>query len=96
MLTFNDLIFNDHFGGINASHAFDNGWAISVSAGKMPYSTPRENHQHAHNYSSFEVAVFNPQGEFAINEILKDKLWDVAGWQGRDDIDNIIEVISNI
>jgi hypothetical protein len=42
MIQFKDLIFKDHFGGINANQQFDNGWKISVSAGKFAYSTPRE------------------------------------------------------
>ena len=42
--------------------------------------------------SSFEIAIFNPKGDFATSEVLQIDD-DVAGWQGREDINNIIEMI---
>jgi hypothetical protein len=92
MIQFKDLIFKDHFGGINANQQFDNGWKISVSAGKFAYSTPREDLGDAAKFSSFEIAIFNPDSEFATSELLQIDD-DVAGWQGREDINNIIEMI---
>ncbi len=92
MTTFNDLIFKDHFHMINAHHVFDNNWEISVSAGSGNYCTPRESNLDSSAYSSFEVAIFNPNGDFATSEVLQiDDV--VVGWQGREDINNIIEMI---
>jgi len=92
MITFKDLIFKDHLGGINAHHVFDNDWEISVAAGEMAYSSPREDGLDSSQFSSFEVAIFNPNGDFATSEVLQIDD-DVAGWQGREDINNIIEMI---
>lgn len=92
MTTFKDLIFKNRLGGINAHHVFDNDWEISVAAGKIAYSSPREDGLDSSQFSSFEIAIFNPNGEFATSEILQIDD-DVAGWQGREDINNIIEMI---
>jgi hypothetical protein len=42
MKVFKDLVFKDKLGGgIGALIDFDNGFSISVIAGRMAYSTPR-------------------------------------------------------
>lgn len=92
MTTFNDLIFKNHDYMINAHHVFDNNWEISVSAGSGNYCTPRESNLDSSAYSSFEVAIFNPNGDFATSEVLQIDD-DAVGWQGREDINNIIEMI---
>jgi hypothetical protein len=92
MTTFKDLIFKDHFHMINAHHVFDNDWEISVSAGSGNYCTPREDLGQPELFSSFEVAIFNPNGDFATSEVLQIDD-DAVGWQGREDINNIIEMI---
>ena len=92
MTQFKDLIFKDHHHMINAHHVFDNNWEISVSAGVGAYSTPREDLKNQESFSSFEIAIFNPKGDFATSEVLQIDD-DVVGWQGREDINNIIEMI---
>ena len=92
MIQFKDLKFKDNFGGISAHHTFDNAWQISVAAGKMAYSTPREDGLDSTQFSAFEVAVFDPHGNFATGQLLQIDD-DVVGWQGREDINNIIEMI---
>ena len=92
MTQFKDLIFKDHHHMINAHHVFDNNWEISVSAGVGAYSTPREDLKNQESFSSFEIAIFNPKGDFATGEVLQIDD-DVVGWQGREDINNIIEMI---
>lgn len=92
MIQFKDLKFKDNFGGINANHKFDNGWEISVAAGRMAYSTPREDGLDSSAYSSFEVAIFNPNGDFATKDLLQADD-DVVGWCGREDVNNMIEMI---
>ncbi len=92
MTQFKDLIFKDHFHMINAHHVFDNDWEISVSAGSGNYCTPREDLGQPELFSSFEVAIFNPNGDFATKDLLQADD-DVVGWCGREDINNIIEMI---
>ena len=92
MTQFKNLIFKDHNYLINAHHVFDNNWEISVSAGVGAYCTPREDLKNQESFSSFEIAIFNPKGDFATSEVLQIDD-DVVGWQGRKDINNIIEMI---
>jgi hypothetical protein len=93
MITFKDLIFKKtHSHMINAHHVFDNDWEISVSAGSGIYCAPKEDLGDPKLFSSFEVAIFNQNGSFATSEVLQIDD-DVVGWQGREDINNIIEMI---
>jgi len=92
MTQFKDLIFKDHNYMLNAHHVFDNNWEISVSAGSGAYCTPREDIKDPGSFSSFEIAIFNPEGDFATKDVLQIDD-DVVGWQGREDINNIIEMI---
>ena len=94
MTQFKDLIFKDHHHMINAHHVFDNEWEISVSAGNGAYSTPREDLKNQESFSSFEIAIFNPKGDFATSEVLQIDD-DVVGWCERDDINNMIEMIAD-
>ena len=92
MIQFKDLIFKDHFHMINAHHVFDNDWEISVSAGSGNYCTPREDLGQPELFSSFEVAIFNQNGDFATKDLLQAND-DVIGWCGREDVNNMIEII---
>ena len=92
MTTFNDLLFKDHDYMINAHHVFDNNWEISVSAGSGNYCTPREDLGQPELFASFEVAIFNTNGDYATKDLLQAND-DVIGWCGREDINNIIEMI---
>ena len=94
MTTFNDLIFKDHDYMINAHHVFNNNWEISVSAGSGNYCTPREDLGQPELFASFEVAIFNPNGDFATKDLFQADD-DVVGWCGRDDIDDIIAMVAN-
>jgi len=97
MKTFNDLIFKDNLGAINAKHVFDNKYEISVSAGQIPYSTPRKDNLDSSRYSSFEVAIFNEHGEFVTSDILGSDINEaVLGWQSRGEINTMMILIANI
>jgi hypothetical protein len=98
MKKFNDLVFQVSIGGgVAAVEEFDNGLVLSVVAGRIAYSTPREDDLDSSQYSSFEVAILDSDGEFVTRDILQiDNLQidsDVLGWQGREEINNIMEII---
>ena len=95
MTQFKDLVFHSNIsGGINSRTDFDNGFSISVIAGRMAYSTPREDKDSSDDFSSFEVAVFAPDGEFTREFFPENHDDDVLGWQSRKDINSIIEKIN--
>ena len=95
MIQFKDLIFHSNrTGGINSRTDFDNGFSISVIAGQMAYSTPREDKDSSDEFFSFEVALFAPDGEFTREFFPEDHIDDVLGWQSRKDINSIIEKIN--
>ncbi len=90
-MKFTDLEFTiNHLGGMGATHTFDNGVEISVQASEVNYCHPRRNDLWEHEYSSFEVAIFNSNNEFITRDYIKDANDDVLGWQDRDAIDSLI------
>ena len=95
MKKFENLRFKPFNNGVNAHHIFDNKFEISVSASKFAYCTPREDNLDSSQYTSFEVAIINPDGEFCTGEVLHIED-SVIGWQGREQITNIIETINKL
>ena len=100
MKVFKDLEFKKRsyersYGGILATEEFDNEFSISVIAGRIAYSTPRKNKDSPDDFSSFEVAVFTPDGEFTREFFPKDHNDDVLGWQERDQINELMLLIQN-
>lgn len=91
MKTFKDLVFSANgTGGINSRTDFDNGFSLSVIAGGIAYSTPREDSTDPDHFSKFEVAVFGPNGDFTQEFFPEDHDDDVMGWQTRADINTIM------
>ena len=96
MKSFKDVIFKKHRldkGHIQGLLMLDNGIELSVVAGSGMYSAGKDGVRGAVNNvkdaSSFEVAIFDQDGEFIQAE--HDM---VLGWQSREDIDNIIKKLS--
>jgi len=96
MKVFKDLVFHSNpSGGINSRTGFDNGFSISVIAGGMAYSTPREDKDSADDFASFEVAVFAPDGDFTREFFPEDHADDVLGWQERGQINALMLLIQS-
>ena len=94
MKVFKDLVFSaNRTGGVNSRTDFDNGFSLSVVAGGIAYSTPREDNTDPDFFSEFEVAVFNDRGEFTREFFPEDHNDDVMGWQSRADINTIMLLI---
>jgi len=93
-MKFEDLEFTRNpLGGMGATHTFDNGIMISVQASESHYCSPRKNDLREHEYSSFEVAIFNSDNEFLTRDYIEDADDDVFGWAKRYDIDSIMAKI---
>ncbi len=94
--TFESLIDfkpND-FGGFGCTKKLLNGFKISVQCGKFNYCAPRENLNSPTDYSSFEVAVFNANGDWVTSDFFEDcSRDDVKGWTNRHEIVSAIEQI---
>ena len=96
MKRFKDLVFPpNRTGGVNSRMDFDNGFSISVIAGSIAYSTPREDNVDPDFFSEFEVAVFNDRGEFTREFFPEDHSDDVLGWQDREEINTLISKIQS-
>ncbi len=96
MKVFKDLVFHsNHTGGINSRMDFDNGFSISVIAGQMAYSTPREDKDSPDDFSTFEVAVFAPDGDWATKDFVPDHHDDVLGWQDRGQINALMLLVQS-
>ena len=95
MTTFKDLKFEKKWNGVGSHHTFDNGITLSVQAGIGIYSTPRENHSSAEDYSSFEIAMWDKDGEWVTQDIVPGHNDDVVGYVSRENIDEIISLIES-
>jgi len=96
MKVFKDLVFGERLGGgLGARMDFDNGFSISVVAGKMAYSTPREDKDSPDDFLSFEVAVFAPNGDWATKQFVPDLDDNVLGWQDRGQINALMLLIQS-
>ena len=96
MKTFRDLVFHKNgTGGINSRTDFDNGFSISVIAGGLAYSTPREDKDSPDDFEAFEVAVFAPDGDFTREFFPEDVNDDVLGWQERGQINALMLLIQS-
>ena len=85
--TFDDLDFGPHpigRGGVQAKIKFDNDYEISVVGGALGL--------YGNGTTSFEVAIFTPEGEF-----YQSPNWDdqVMGWLDKDSITKIMSNIQN-
>ena len=97
MKVFKDLQFKSRkfSGGVGATMTFDNGFEISVQAGSIPYSTPREDLKSPDDFVSFEVGVIAPNGDWATKEFIPDHYDDVLGWQERGQINALMLLIQS-
>ena len=94
MKSFKDVIFKKHRlgkGHIQGLLMLDNGIELSVVAGSGMYSAGKDGVRGAVNNvkdaSSFEVAIFDQDGEFIGDDM-------VLGWQSKEDIDKLIKKFS--
>ena len=87
MKTFKDITWKKHSmpGAIQGLLPLSGGFELSIVAGSFMHCTPKENLGDPNLHSSFEVAIFNPEGEF---------VGDVKGWQSREDINVLIKFLS--
>jgi hypothetical protein len=97
--TFKDLEFDALDMGMTgqakrAAMQFDNGYSISVVAGKGYYCSPRESNLDSSKYKSFEIAIFGADGSWVTGEFfLSHHEGSVAGWQSREEIDEVMKQI---
>lgn len=94
MKNFNDIKFTPHPAGGIKGRLDINDVMLSVVAGEIPYSTPRESLTTPNEFSSFEVAIMNRDG-FCTKKFVPDVDDDVLGWQTRDEINKLIKTILN-
>ena len=93
-MNFNDLVFKDNGSGqLQAKVEFASGNVLSVMAGSGMYSTPRENLNSPDDFSAFEIAIFNSNGGWATRDFFPNCGDDVMGWQSREEINSIIEMV---
>ena len=91
MKTFKDVSWKQHRlgkGNLQGVLQLENDIELSIVAGLGMYSAGKSGVREAvdkvEDVSSFEVAALNSEGKF---------VGDVKGWLGREDINNIIEMI---
>ena len=96
MKVFKDLVFHkNRTGRINSRMDFENGFSISVIAGGIAYSTPREDKDSPDDFSAFEVVVFETNGDWATKQFVPDHHDDVLGWQDRGQINALMLLVQS-
>jgi hypothetical protein len=99
MKTFKDIKFSQSqvvsIGNLNGTTKFDNGFTLSVVAGAHAYSTPREFNLDPDFFSSFEIAIFNSDGDFVTKDFVPGIEDDVLGWQDRGQINALMLLIQS-
>ena len=96
-MKFNDLKFKQKnvFGGVHATHTFENGITINVYASFGSYCSPKEDLYSEHQYEEFEVNLvdaFNNK-RFLTREIL-DHYDDVIPYNKRFEVQKIMDYVS--
>ena len=96
-MNFHNIIFkrNDGLGGFRSRTHFTNGLSLSVSAGSGIYSNPREDRSSINQFLTFEIAVFDADDNFITKTFFPDGHDDVVGWLSRDEINDLMNRISN-
>jgi len=96
-MNFHNIIFKKHeaLGGFRSVTHFQNGLKLSVSAGEGIYCTPNENLTSINQYLSFELGIVDAERNWVTKEFFPGHNDDVVGWQSRDDINDLMERISN-
>jgi hypothetical protein len=98
-MQFKDLVFTPRqFGGGFGSHTEINDFVLSVQASSSNYCTPREDLTSVDDYASFEIAVWEADGDrnWVTRDFIDDLNDEVAGWQTREDIDSVIQKLLTI
>jgi hypothetical protein len=95
-MNFNDIKFGTHPNGRGIQGKLKvNGFTLSVVAGSFMHSTPREDLNSPDDFSSFEIAVFDSNGDWATQTFFPDLGDDVKGWVSEDEITELIGNLQN-
>jgi len=98
-MNFHNIIFKRRdgigLGGFKSRTHFTNGLSLSVSAGEGIYCSPREDRSSINQYLTFEIAVFDADDNFITKTFFPDHNDDVVGWLSRDEINDLMDRISN-
>lgn len=93
---FKDLVFEIQMHGGLGSSTKVGDHTLSVQCGKFVYSSPREDATVTTAFSSFEVAIWNSDGDFVTEKFIDDaEVGGVAGWVTRDTINQVINQLTN-
>ncbi len=92
---FKDLEFTKAgHGGLGSSTQIGD-HTLSVQCGKFVYSSPREDAPSENLFSSFEVAVFDGNGDFVTHNFIEDsEEGGVAGWVTKSTINQVINQLT--
>jgi len=82
-MNFHNIIFKreDGLGGFRSTTHFQNGLKLSVSG--------------INQFLSFEIGIFDSDGEWVTKEFFPDHNDDVVGWLSRDEINDLMDRIAN-
>ena len=93
MTTFKDIVWKTHPLGESWAGSIDfKNHRLSVVAGPRMYCEPKLTLRNPSEYSSFEVAVLGPDGDFVTDQFFETED-QVIGWQSALDINRVISKI---
>jgi len=96
-MKFSDIQFKPrNFNEWKATVSFSDKFELSIIAGKSAYCSPKTDLSSPFDYHSYEIAIFNSDGDFCTKEFFNDALDDVIGWQTVEDIELLMKRITEI
>ena len=95
--TFTDLTFFPHMGGVASLQQIGEHTLSIIAGGKLAMSSPKGlNSSRSWDFQSFEIGIIHTESDEWVTKDILQVDSDTVGWFKRSDINNVIEMVSDI
>jgi|TARA_R110000787_G_scaffold12881_2_gene41183 hypothetical protein len=95
--TFTDLTFFPHMGGVASLQQIGEHTLSIIAGGKLAMSSPKGlNSSRSWDFQSFEIGIIHTKSDEWVTKDILQVDSDTVGWFKRSDINNVIEMVSDI
>ena len=94
--TFTDLTFFPHMGGVASLQKIGEHTLSIIAGGNLAMSSPKGlNSSRSWDFQSFEIGIIHNETDRWVTKDILQVDDDVVGWFGREDINNVIEMVTD-